>query len=78
MPKPPSPKQKTYRGRIRSDMRSAYNHLAKLIAWNAKYLSGPVTNYPNQLAPVSQVNNISAAAVQLSQWLQQLGAIPSR
>jgi hypothetical protein len=76
--KPPTPKQRRYRGRIRADIRSAYNHLLNLSHWSAKYLGGPVNNYPNQLAPPAEVNAMLLCAIQLSSWLGDLGPIPSR
>jgi hypothetical protein len=78
MSKPPTPTQRTYRGRIRADMRSALNHLLRLYGWNQKYTTGPITNYPNQLATPANMVSISGAIIELQMFLASLGPIPSR
>jgi hypothetical protein len=76
--KPPSFKQRRYRGRIRSDIRSSLTHLKKLIAWNVKYLAAASDNYPNQLAIPADMVVVAGAAVLLQGWLDIKGPIPSR
>jgi len=78
MPKPPSPTQMTYRGRIRSDIRTAYNHCAKLLNWSVFYTGKPTTYYPNQLMTPAQLTTLNAAATLFYTLLQSKGAIPSR
>lgn len=75
---PPGPKQKRYRGRIRRDMRSAYNHLKMLVAWDAKYRGGDINHYPNQLGTAGEVATLISGTTQLGNWLLAVGAIPSR
>jgi hypothetical protein len=76
MPRPPSPTQRTYRGKIRSDMWSSFHHLAKLIAWNERYLAGPSTNYPNQLYVSANATIITGCASLLVSLLASKGPIP--
>lgn len=78
MARPPGPKQKRYRGRIRDDMRSSKNHLAKILNWNAFYNAGPFDKYPNQLFSVADNNTIAAAYALLNTFLAAKGPIPSR
>lgn len=78
MAKPPSPTQRRYRGRIRADMRSAYNHLLMLQSWDLRYRDGAVDTYPNQLASVADIATIHAASDTLLVWLNAKGPIPSR
>jgi len=78
MARPPRPTAKRYRGRIRSDIRSALRHLTLLINWDSKYHSQPIASYPNQLASTSDMANVAIAAGILGVWLGQKGPIPSR
>lgn len=78
MPRPPGPKQRRYRGRIRDDMRSAQHHLKNLAAWNTRYLAKPLDYYPNQLAPASEMTVLQVCLVQIGYWIDAAGAIPSR
>jgi hypothetical protein len=57
-------------------MRSAANHLARLYAWNQRYLTGPVTNYPNQLYTTNVNNTLAEAQTQLILLLNSKGPIP--
>jgi len=76
--RPPGPKNKTYRGRLRSQMRSAVNHMERLYKYDVRYRGGPMDAYPNQLAPLAQVNTLTDAITVVVAWLEQLGPIPSR
>lgn len=78
MARPPRPNQKRYRGRIRASMRSALNHLGKLSTWQAKYLAGPVTAYPNQLMSAADWAIIANGIAQLALEFGYKGPIPSR
>lgn len=78
MSRPPTPKQKRYRGRIRADMRSAYRHILALSRWDAKFRAKPLDSYPNQLASPGEIAILTSMGVQLSFWLQAKGPIPSR
>lgn len=78
MQKPPGPKQRTYRGRIRNDIRSTYNHMNKLLHWDSVYRSGPINSYPNQLLSAAQQNTLANAATILLNMLVSTGPIPSR
>jgi hypothetical protein len=76
--KVPQPTQRRYRGVLRRDMRSAQKHIRALLNWNLRFVGKPIDYYPNQLAPAAEVGLLTAAAIQLSQWLQEVGPIPSR
>jgi hypothetical protein len=78
MARPPGPRQKRYRGRIRASMRSALNHLNRLVAWDTKYRAQPIDTYPNQLGVLFEINTITQASLQLQLWLAARGPIPSR
>lgn len=78
MPRPPTPTQKRYRGRIRADMRSALRHIDFLLQWQAFYLTYPRNHYPNQLAPAADVVNLINAGNILTAWLASTGPIPDR
>lgn len=75
---PPTPKQRTYRGRIRADMRSALNHLNRLYNWNVFYRSKPLAYYPNQLIDAADSTQLLNMTILIENWLASLGAIPSR
>ena len=75
---PPGKTQRRYRGKIRADMRSAYNHLKYLLRWDIKFRNAPATSYPNQLAPEADMQNVQTMIIQLNDWLTSLGEIPSR
>jgi len=78
MPKPPSPTQFSYRGRIRADIRSAYRHLQKLNSWNNFFNGKPMNYYPNQLWSLAIQNQVANAITTLNALLFQKGPIPSR
>lgn len=78
MSRPPTPTQRTYRGRIRADMRSAYRHLNKVNNWEIHYVTGPSTKYPNQLYSDDDAAIISTALSTLNRLLASKGPIPSR
>jgi hypothetical protein len=76
--KPPGPKQNRYRGRIRAGMRSAFNHLKALLAWNNRFQAMPPDHYPNQLYPAASSITIAAAYAELFGLLAAKGPIPNR
>lgn len=76
MPRPPAFNQRRYRGRIRDNMRSAYNHLLNLVRYENKYLENPPTQYPQHLAPDSEYLNLTNCVAQLITWLHAKGPIP--
>lgn len=78
MSRPPRPNQKRYRGRIRAGMRSAFRHLTNLYNWDVKYRAGAVTNYPNQLAVIGDITQLTIMQALLQTWLNYKGPIPSR
>jgi hypothetical protein len=79
MARPPSPEQKTYRGRIRADIRSAFNHLEYLYNWDQKYrenwAEGPT--YPSQLGTTIDMYNMGVCLGLLERWLASKGPIPT-
>lgn len=78
MAKPPNFKQKRYRGRIRNDIRSVFNHINNLINWQNRLRAMPLNHYPNQLASDTAFNPILSAQVAIIAMLNDKGAIPSR
>jgi hypothetical protein len=78
MPRPPTPAQRRYRGRVRNTMRSAVNHLTRLLKLDIKLRAGPLAAYPNQLAPATEISVINSAYTLLFGYLADKGPIPSR
>lgn len=76
MAKPPSLNQKRYRGRLRSLMRSAGNHLVRLYDWHSFYIIRDQSIYPNQLAPADEIARLTDAIQLLQTWLNAKGPIP--
>jgi hypothetical protein len=74
----PGPTQMTYRGRIRNDMRSAFNHIHMLMNWDLWFKAKPMSYYPNQLAPLDQMNALFDGWETLQTMLATTGPIPSR
>lgn len=78
MARPPRPNQKRYRGRIRSDIRSAVRHLTNLYNWDVKYRAFPIASYPNQLAVLADITQLTTTLAMLQTWMGYKGPIPSR